>query len=246
MLCFMLPAIEESAELLAVLAGLLLVLWLLARQRPSWAAAARRHRVAIVVVLAAVVVLVEVTETVIGHESTALDRALLAAIHNQVPADASSLFAAATATGSFYFLIPAVALVALGLVLRRRGLDGAQLALTLAAAGAVVYLSKAAVNRDRPALWDTAWYWGSSFPSGHTLATAAVASAGCLIAARWRPATAYSFAILGTAWVMTVAASRLVLGVHWPTDVVAAACAGLLTAVGVDAALRAYRRTRTP
>lgn len=239
------PLLEEGAELLAVLAGLLLALWLLARQRPSWAAAARRHRATIVLALAALVVLVEVTETVIGHESTGFDRVVLAAIHERVPTDSSGLFAAVTASGSFYFLFPAVALVALALGLRGRGSEGARLALTVVAAGTVVYLFKAAVDRDRPALWDTSWYWGSSFPSGHTLATAAVATTVCLIAARWRPDRATSIAILGVSWVLTVAASRLVLGVHWPTDVLAAACAGLLTAVSVDTALHAYRRTRT-
>ena len=43
-----------------------------------------------------------------------------------------------------------------------------------------VYGLKAIVGRARPALWGSQWYWGSSFPSGNTLSTAAFATAAAL------------------------------------------------------------------
>lgn len=44
----------------------------------------------------------------------------------------------------------------------------------------LVYALKTVVGRDRPLLWDAQSYWGSSFPSGHTLSSAAFATAAVL------------------------------------------------------------------
>jgi len=104
-------------------------------------------------------------------------------------------------------------------------------------AAAVVYVVKALVGRARPALWETEAYWGSSFPSGHTLVVAAFATAAALCASRVRPAArklALSIAIL---WISLVAVSRLVLGVHWPTDVLAAACIGAFLPLAMSVGL---------
>jgi undecaprenyl-diphosphatase len=108
----------------------------------------------------------------------------------------------------------------------RRPLEALLVAASTAAGAGIVYLLKTAAGRARPALWDAAWYWGSSFPSGHTLVVAAFATAAALSVARVYPAWRRFAASLAVAWITLMAFSRLVLGVHWPTDVLVAACIG--------------------
>ena len=104
------------------------------------------------------------------------------------------------------------------------------MASSMVASPVVVYAMKAAFERTRPALWDAPWYWGSSFPSGHTLSVATFATAAVLCALRiwpqrrWPVMLATGFSIL---WTCAVGLSRLVLGVHWPTDVLAAIVMGM-------------------
>lgn len=194
--------------------------------------------------VAATVVLLDVTEDVLGNDSSVVDRQVLVGIHETLSLQWTSVFGAATLTASAHVLLPVVALVAIALSLRRFVYEAALLVGSAIAASLVVYVAKLGFGRARPQLWDTQWYWGSSFPSGHTLSAAAVATAACLIVARMRPQWRAWCVPLAFAWVVTVAMSRLVLGVHWPTDVIAAACAGVLVAAAVNAGLAALLRER--
>jgi undecaprenyl-diphosphatase len=95
---------------------------------------------------------------------------------------------------------------------------------------------KAIVGRARPALWEAQWYWGSSFPSGHTLNTAAFATAAALCVARIWPRAGTPAMALAAVWTGLVAASRLVLGVHWPSDVLVAMCLGFFIPLMISVA----------
>ena len=89
----------------------------------------------------------------------------------------------------------------------------------------------------------TQWYWGSSFPSGHTLTTAAFSTAAALCVARiwpWAGTLAMALAVL---WTGLVAVSRLVLGVHWPSDVLAAMCLGAFIPLLISVANDLHRRS---
>ena len=92
---------------------------------------------------------------------------------------------------------------------------------------------KMVVNRTRPELWSTTWYWGSSFPSGHTLSTAAFATALTLIATRIWPQSVRVALPLAVLWISLMGLSRMVLGVHWPTDVLAAVCVGVFIPLAI-------------
>ncbi|GAB6194918.1 phosphatase PAP2 family protein [Lysobacter xanthus] len=230
-------ALREAAELSAVVLGLFAALSVLSRRHDRWAAGFHRRRVGLLLLVAAAVVLVEVTGEVLGQHSTAIDRSILLAIHGAVPAGLSPLFDVATQSGSSHWIVPCVAIAVALLLWRRHRFEALQLATVTAVAGLVIYVAKTAVGRARPDLWSTQWFWGSSFPSGHTLSTAAVATAACLAVARVRPQARRPATVLAIVWVGLVGLSRLVLGVHWPTDVIAAACAGLLLATGVNGLL---------
>jgi len=237
----MIEWLDEGAELIAVAVGIYLALSLLSRRNVRWAEGFSRWKFAAMLLIAATVVLIEVTAQVLDHESTAIDRMVLLSIHRGVPAFLVPVFTAATRSGSAAFLVPAVAIACIGLAWRRHPFDALALALTTGTASLVVYLAKTAVGRDRPELWTTNWYWGSSFPSGHTLSTAAIATAAYFCTVRLRPEWRKPAFAIACGWVAMVGMSRLVLGVHWPTDVIAAACAGLLVAVAVNVALLRFR-----
>ncbi|WP_162823651.1 phosphatase PAP2 family protein [Lysobacter sp. TY2-98] len=238
---------EEGAELSAIVIGSFAAVSLFSQRHVRWARGFRHGWFLILLVIASIAVLTQVLEEVLGQESTAIDRAILEWIHGRVPAGALGFFNALTWTGSSRVVVPVASLLVVVALWRKQRFEALQVALTTALAGLVIYFAKTAVARPRPDLWSTQWFWGSSFPSGHTLISAALATSLCLWIARQWPRGRIAALVAGTTWVALVGLSRLVLGVHWPTDVVAAACAGLLVAAGVNGALALVAvRTRKP
>ena len=89
--------------------------------------------------------------------------------------------------------------------------------------------------RARPALWDIDWYWGSSFPSGHTLAVTVFATAIVLCVSRIWPAWRNFSMSIAVLWIFLVAVSRLGTwcalanrcisgGVHWSVSATSNKC----------------------
>lgn len=100
---------------------------------------------------------------------------------------------------------------------------------TVAAGQAVINTGlKAVVGRERPDLARLAPWSGSSFPSGHAAAAAAVFAASALVLS-YRRRRVPKFLIGAGAGLLigTVAATRALLGVHWLTDVIAGVAVGL-------------------
>jgi undecaprenyl-diphosphatase len=219
--------IEDIAKLALITAFLFVGLqFYLKRRQPSWAAPFSRRRITVLLAIALVVLGIKVFEDVLGKESGPIDLALLRFIHKHVPASLTVFFAVVTQTGSFLFLFTAATIVTGALLLFRKRFEALLVAASTAVGGLSIYLIKIAVNRARPSLWETNEYWGTSFPSGHTLDTAAFATAVAIVATRLWPAWRHAATAVASAWVLLVGFSRLVLGVHWPTDVLAAACLG--------------------
>ena len=211
---------------LFVVCGYLLLGAYARRRRPQWTELLTKRRLAVLGMLTLAVAGIKLIEDVVGKESGPVDAAILWFVRDHVPAALNGFFAAVTLSGSAIFLVPVAAVATVTLLVARRRFEALLVGASLTTATLVVWGIKAIVGRVRPALWETQWYWGSSFPSGHTLSTAAFATAAALCAARiWPRAStpAMTFAVL---WTGLVAVSRLVLGVHWPSDVLAAMCLG--------------------
>jgi membrane-associated phospholipid phosphatase len=121
-------------------------------------------------------------------------------------------------------LIVTVALTAaaIGSVVRSKGDPrwGAFFAAILVGAIAIDNVVKAIVDRPRPDMGALVDVTGSSFPSGHATAAAALCAALGYALTRgmtWRRAVGTWAVAASVAWL--VGLSRVYLGVHWPTDV---------------------------
>lgn len=212
------------------------------RRKPHWAEHLMKRRLAVLGILSLVVTGVKVIEDVIARESGPVDEAILWFIRDHVPLAFAGFFAAVTRSGSAVFLMPAAAAAVIALLIARRRFEAVLMGASVITATLVIYALKAIVGRTRPALWETQWYWGSSFPSGHTLTTAAFSTAAALCLARIWPRYATLSMSVAMLWTLLVGLSRLVLGVHWPSDVLAAACLGLFIPLLISVAFDLRRR----
>lgn len=230
--------IEDIAKLTLIVACLYFILGAYVRHnQPKWIDPMDKRRLTILFVLVLAASAVKVSEDVLGGESGPIDSALLIFIHNHVPNALNWLFEAVTLTGSLRFLFPLAALTTIILLCTKHRLEALIVAASAISSIIVIYVIKTIVSRDRPMLWDTELYWGSSFPSGHTLAVAAFATAIVLCVSRIRPASRNFALAIAMLWIFLVAISRLVLGVHWPTDVLVAACIGAFMPLALSVVL---------
>jgi len=208
------------------------------RKQPAWSGPLEKRRLAVLLVLVLAVSAIKVSEDVLGGESGPIDAAILLFIHSHVPSTLTGFFEVVTVTGSSTVLIPLATGATIALLWARRRFEALLLAASVISGATVVYVVKTLVGRARPPLWETEWYWGSSFPSGHTLVVAAFATAAALSVSRIWPASRYFALSIAILWISLVALSRLVLGVHWPTDVLAAVCIGAFLPLGMSIALK--------
>ena len=212
------------------------------RRKPQWHARLTQRRLAVLGLLTLAVAGIKLIEDVVAKESGPVDEAILWFVRQHVPAALNGFFALVTLGGSARLLVPAAVVATVVLWVTRHRFEALLVSASLLTSTLVVWGMKAIVGRARPALWEAQWYWGSSFPSGHTLSTAAFSAAAALCVARIWPRAGNVAMALAALWTGLVAVSRLVLGVHWPSDVLAALCIGvfipLLISVANDLRLR--------
>ena len=202
--------------------------------KTPWLLAMAGRRFAVLTLLTLLVIGIKVFEDVLSKESGPVDTAALLWINQNTPPALTSFFSAVTWAGAAIFLVPTTVVMCSLLLLTRHHREAVFLAATMAGAWMLTYALKALVGRARPELWSTTWYWGSSFPSGHTLSTTALATALTLVATRIWPKSRRLTLPLAVLWVSLMGLSRLVLGVHWPTDVLAAICLGLFIPLAIS------------
>ena len=213
------------------------------RRRPQWTEQLTKRRLAVLGMLTLAVAGIKLIEDVVAKESGPVDEAILWFVRDHVPAALNGFFAMVTRSGSAAFLVPLATLAAVALLATRRRFEAVLIGTSLITATLVVWGMKAIVGRARPALWEAQAYWGSSFPSGHTLSTAAFATAAALCVARIWPRAGSPAMALAVLWTGLVGVSRLVLGVHWPSDVLAAMCLGAFIPLLISMAEDLHRRS---
>jgi undecaprenyl-diphosphatase len=241
--------LKDAAVLALVIASLSVALSTYARhERGAWSRALLSRRLLLLCLLALALTAMKVSEDVIGNESGLFDRTILIFVHAHLGSASIPFFQAVTRTGSFLVVFCFAAAASVGLLLAGHRLEAGLIGISTTVAALCVWALKALVGRARPALWETQWYWGSSFPSGHTLVTAALGIALALAVHRLWPAWQWLALAVAVSWIALVALSRLALGVHWPTDVIAAACIGALLplSLGLGWELLPLRRNSSP
>ncbi len=152
-----------------------------------------------------------------------------------------------THVGSGLWLIP-LATVAVGILASRRAwADALLVAMTTAGALVINPIFKEVFSRPRPALHDPDLTLRTfSFPSGHSMGSAAVYGALAIVLARrlrgavWAPLVVAAAVLI----VLLVGASRVYLGAHYPTDVVAGWILGLAWLLVCVLAVTIYERRR--
>lgn len=231
--------IEDIVKLTIIIACLYFSISIyVGSQHPSWSEPLEKRRFTILLGLILAVIAIKISEDVLYKESGAFDKAIMLYIHAYVPGSLNGIFEIITNSASLKVLLPLTIIVTLLLLYAKRRIEATLFASSVVSSAIIVYIVKIVVDRDRPLLWQTEWYWGSSFPSGHTLVVSALAIAAALCLGRIWPTKrkfALSFAIL---WLSLVAFSRLVLGVHWPTDVLAAMCIGIFIPLTINMMIR--------
>jgi undecaprenyl-diphosphatase len=190
----------------------------------------RRAAIAATVALAVFVLCAVAMRTGLAH---GVDDALLQRAHALATPALETVARWLAVVGYRGGTIPFDALLVLVLASRKRWRAAGFAAVAL---GGGLLLNKALkllFARPRPVLdWSAAAALpaSSSFPSGHAMATATLATV--LTALAWRSRWRWPVALAAWGFALLVAASRVLLGVHFPSDVVAGAAIGIAWTCG--------------
>jgi undecaprenyl-diphosphatase len=118
------------------------------------------------------------------------------------------------------------------------------LAIVVAAELVLANAAKVVIDRPRPQIDQLVGWSGSSFPSGHSAASAAVYLSIALVMLGRAPGSGHRLVAAALAVAVLVATSRVLLGVHWATDVVGGLTLGWTIALVGWFAIRGGRSTQ--
>ena len=192
---------------------------------------------AMAVIAGGILAFVNIADEVGEDETRPFDWAVLQAFHpNQAnPADPvgpkwlDHAAADFSALGSVTVLLFVVVIACAFLLLKRRAIEAALLALAMGGGLAISQLLKAVFGRERPPdMYRAVEVLNESFPSGHAMLSAVVyLTLGAMLAR----ATSQQYLrgyVMGSAILLTVLVglTRVYLGAHWTTDVLAGWSAG--------------------
>ena len=186
--------------------------------------ALRVHKMLLLALLAGLVlpwvVFVNVAEDIWESGGFIGDKSILAFLHTHATPALDALALGLTAAGDPLPMGLLAGLITVGLAVWGTRAQAWFFGLSVGGAMLLNVLVKAAFARPRPALWlslKPAFYY--SFPSGHAMGAAAVATAlGFLL---WQHRGRWLAWLLGLLFALSVGWSRMYLGVHYPSDVLA-------------------------
>ena len=189
---------------------------------------------------------VVLAEDVAEQEIFSFDHPVMMWLHGVTTPWLTAVMEAVTELGGLV-VVPVAATVA-GIVLWRRGSRRSARVRGAAVVGSTLLntVLKAVFRRARPDFWQHLVTEDSySFPSGHAMATMALAASLVVLAwgTRWR----WASVVTGAVYVVAVGVSRMYLGVHYPSDVLAGWSVSVLwvaVVVVVLACVEAWQRRR--
>jgi undecaprenyl-diphosphatase len=148
------------------------------------------------------------------------DKPVLLWVHQQASPAIDQFFVTISDLGYLWGVVPANIAILLVLVLRKRYREGLFWALAVGGSALLNLGVKSHYMRGRPDLWQSVVTETSfSFPSGHAMGSATLATA--LILLTWRTRWQWPALVLLPAFALTVGAARIYLGVHYPSDILA-------------------------
>lgn len=184
------------------------------------------------VIAAAVLFFIEIADEMAEGEAHAFDMAVLQTLHPDEanPSDPigpkwlDHAAADLTAIGSVSVLAALSLLVGVFLVIQRKRLEAAIIAVAFGGALTISQLLKGFFNRERPPeIYRASEILNASFPSGHALlSTVVFLTLGAMLAQAAKGQGLRIF-VMSAAIVLAliVGVTRIYLGVHWTTDVLA-------------------------
>ena len=192
--------------------------------------------VALALIAGAVLAFIGIADEMAEGDSHTFDMAVLQALHPGPdlrdpigPAWLDRAAADFTSLGSVSVLATITVAVAGFLMLSRRSLEAALLAVAFGGGLAISEGLKGLFGRERPPdIYRAMETLNPSFPSGHALLSAVLYLTLGAMLARATPRGSLRVYVMACAMVIAlmVGATRVYLGVHWASDVVAGWCAG--------------------
>jgi undecaprenyl-diphosphatase len=148
------------------------------------------------------------------------DKPVLLWIHQLATPAIDQLFVTVSDLGYQWGVVPVNIIVLAYLVLHKRYREGLFWLLSVGGSALLNVGVKTYFARDRPDLWvQVVEEHSFSFPSGHAMASATLATALALLA--WRTRYHWPAVILLPAFALVVGLARIYLGVHYPSDILA-------------------------
>ncbi|ODQ85506.1 acid phosphatase [Dietzia alimentaria] len=170
---------------------------------------------------------VELAERIRGDAGLPFDRPVMLWLQSRHSPRTTRIVRAVTELGGVT-AVPLFALATSAYLVSVRGSRRPAALLTVSLVGSTIINSvlKALYRRGRPTFFTHIVEEKSySFPSGHAMASAALAGCACVLA--WPTAWRYPVIVGSAGYVPAIGVTRMYLGVHFPSDILAGWCVSL-------------------